>query len=106
MKNSGVKKIVGKRIKGVVLKKLPKRPHSQLFLIFSDGTYFEFYTDGDQICATSAPYKGGLQEARGYPGKEHVVLEYHDDDIRESAILTSLTRFKAKLKTPFAKGRK
>ncbi len=35
MKNSGVKKIVGKRIKGVVLKKLPDRPHSQLFLVFS-----------------------------------------------------------------------
>ena len=106
MKKSGVQKIIGKRIKGVVLKKLPNRPHSQLYLIFPDGTYFEFYTDGDQICATSAPYEGGLQEARGNQGKEHVVLEYHDDDIRESAILTALARFKAKLKTPFAKVRK
>ena len=41
--------IVGKQIKGVVVTEGESDPRSQVFLIFSDETYYEFYS----LCAIS-----------------------------------------------------
>ena len=40
-------KIIGKTINGVIIKKtkLNRSPHCQLFLVFDDGTSYEFYSD-------------------------------------------------------------
>ena len=80
-----VKTIIGKRIKGVVTKKRPNSPYYQLFLIFSDDTFFEFYTittDGDISCAGGID-KGGIDAVRNYLGEQFITLESCDESIAD-----------------------
>jgi len=81
--DSSVKQIIGKRIKGIVAKKHDYQPHSQLFLIFSDETYYEFYTYMSEICATGGVCVGGLEKVREYMGEEDVVFVAIDHSINE-----------------------
>jgi hypothetical protein len=77
-----VKGIIGKRIKGVVAKKrLGGGPHYQLFLIFSDETYFEFWSPKDCIIAAGGIDKGGFKAVRKYMGEESIVFEACDESI-------------------------
>jgi hypothetical protein len=74
---SGVKDIVGKRIIGVVVKSLERgnAANDQVFLIFDDNTYFEFY--GDFSC-TSAVDRGGIDEVRRYMSSSYKIdLEHY-----------------------------
>ena len=82
----GVKKLIGKRIKGVVAKKRRESPQYQIFLIFSDNSYYEFYTSNcsNEIFTISGLQKGGLKKVREYMGQENVVFEAFDDSIRET----------------------
>jgi hypothetical protein len=68
--------IVGKTIAHLVVKKRPEpvQPRSQLFLVFTDGTYYEFFTDGD-LAGASAIDRGGLAEVRQYLGAKWIVLQ-------------------------------
>lgn len=51
---NGVEQVIGKTISGVVLtENLKTDPRSQLFLIFSDRTSFEFWVDSDRITTAS-----------------------------------------------------
>jgi len=96
----GVKQIIGKRIQGVVAKKRTIQPYSQLFLVFSDGTYFEFYTYLDQICATGNLCRGGLEEVREYMGEEYVIFEAFDGKMRETEKKPASSRDKIKRPKP------
>jgi hypothetical protein len=65
---TGFAQIVGRRISGVIFKQAlyPKQPESQLFLLFDDGTYYEFYASRDLISQTGGVDKGGIEEVRRY----------------------------------------
>ncbi len=54
----GLAKIVGKRIAGVVVAESPRGPRQQVFLVFDDGTRFEFWGDAFSCCS-------GLDKAAG-----------------------------------------
>lgn len=47
----GLKYLVGKRIAGVVFAKSRRSPQCQVFLVFPDGTRFEFYGDNFSCCS-------------------------------------------------------
>jgi len=54
MKN-GAAEIVGKTITGVIIKQakgVRDRPQSQLYLLFDDNSYYEFYSFSDSISNT------------------------------------------------------
>lgn len=69
MKVDGMSQALGKTISGFVLKKSPVRPYgvqSQLCIVFTDGTWLEFYTTNGTIIATNRVNPGGMQNARAY----------------------------------------
>ena len=64
----GLKDIVGKTVTAVaVAENEANSPHHQVFLVFSDGTYFEFY--GDQINCCAGVDAGDLTRACSYAEK-------------------------------------
>src|SRR5260370_1907049 len=62
-KSYGLQQIVGRRIKAIVANERTKSPRVQLFLVFDDDSFYEFY---GEIAAT-----GGVD-----PGGEEKVLKY------------------------------
>jgi hypothetical protein len=67
--------IVGKTISAVVVKRRPERPLGQVFLVFTDGTYYEFFSAFDEINGASAIDVGGLEAVRRYGGEQWIVVE-------------------------------
>jgi hypothetical protein len=63
--------LVNKTIAHVVLKE-GVGPPAQLFLVFTDGTYYEFYSNGHEIHGAARTYGGGLPAALHYGGQEIV----------------------------------
>lgn len=66
-----VEQIVGRRIVGVVIKHRDKPEAavtSQLFLLFEDGSYYEFYTYNCSVSTTGGVVQGGLNEVLAYMG--------------------------------------
>ena len=64
-----VRTIVGKTISGVIIKECKKKdPRAQVFLLFDDDTYFEFYSGGDSpgISCANGIDKGGVRKVRNY----------------------------------------
>ena len=47
----GLAKIVGRRIAGVVVAQSPRGPRQQVFLVFDDGTRFEFWGESFSCCS-------------------------------------------------------
>ncbi len=75
MRKEEVAQIVGKTIKHIVAKENPRHgPPYQLFLVFTDDTYLEFWST-EVIEAASHLGSGGLDGARtfGTHGKNIVV---------------------------------
>jgi hypothetical protein len=74
-----IRKLVGKRIDGIVVAKHDRTPKNQVFLIFNDGTYYELY--GDEINGCKSIDQGGSKEVRSYlkgrPGID-ILLDTHD----------------------------
>lgn len=62
---SGLEKIVGKEIIRVVVKERDNAPRWQLYLLFSDNTYFEIYSN-EQFTATKDVDRGGIEDVRRY----------------------------------------
>ena len=60
-------KLMGKTIIGLVKKENIRgtTPASQIFLLFSDHTYYEFYSFSE-ILGTSDVDEGGVDQVRGY----------------------------------------
>ena len=54
----GVKYLVGKQIAGVIVARSKRPPHHQVFLLFPDGTRFEFWGENFSCCS-------GLDRADG-----------------------------------------
>lgn len=64
---AGVADIVGKQITGVVVADNERPPRQQVFLLFSDGTSFEFY--GDQFSCTGGLDRHDAADAIRYARK-------------------------------------
>lgn len=66
--------LIGKTISAVLIKKSDDLPRSQLFLVFDDRTYFEFYAD-TPIRPTGGPDPGTLADVLRY-GKERAEVVF------------------------------
>ncbi len=78
----GFEKMIGKRIKGVVVKESSSDlPRVQVFLLFTDDTYFEFY--GSTISGCNDVDHGGLEAVKSYMAGPHrkIILEKVDPGI-------------------------
>lgn len=62
---NAIKGIVGKTISGVLVSENPRQPYTQVFLVFSDGTYYEFY---GMVNSAAGVNRGGIEEAERYAG--------------------------------------
>lgn len=58
------KRVIGKRIHGLVVAAHPESPRRQVFLIFDDGSFYELF--GDDISGCKGIDRGGLDEVRAY----------------------------------------
>ena len=79
--------LVGKTITGVVVTAGPGSPRSQLFLTFSDDTYYELYCVDDEIVGASHLRDGGIDEVRTSTADRHVAHEVVDTISRPSSCL-------------------
>ncbi len=63
-----LEQLLGKTITGVVTKRasMPGSPQHQIFLLFSDQTYYEFYAVEDGVALTGGVDQGGPAEIRRY----------------------------------------
>ena len=73
--NPGLAQILGRTIAHVLVKERGTTPRSQVFLVFTDGTYYEFYCTEGNISPTSAAYRGGVEDVRAYMPSGAVVFE-------------------------------
>ena len=77
--------IVGKRIAGVVVKESSHlSPPRQVFLIFDDGTNFEFYGNSE-VTWTSGVRPGGIEWVREYCASTHQRMKLVAEQRVESA---------------------
>jgi hypothetical protein len=76
--SSALSHIVGKTISGVIVKEGDRTPRSQVFLLFTDGTYYELYSDS-RIQGTKGVDKGGPDQVRSYFTRNRVVFEALND---------------------------
>ena len=70
--------IVGKTISGVIIKQGGSgSPSRQLFLLFDDNTYFEFWSWGDYsgMSAAGGLDRGGAEEVRNYMKGNEIIFE-------------------------------
>lgn len=70
----GIEQIVGRRISGVVVKGDANVTPKMVFLLFDDGTAYEFY---GSIGTTSGIRQGGAAFAREYLAESHPVIFEH-----------------------------
>jgi|CXWL01.1.fsa_nt_gi hypothetical protein len=72
----GIRNIVGKTISGVVVKEADRLPRSQIYLLFSDGTYFEIYSGSGDMSGAGGVDVGGIEKVRQYMNATHrIVIE-------------------------------
>jgi len=77
----GITEILGKTITGLVVKERAGVPRSQVFLVFSDNTHFEFYCGNSVIHGTGGIWPGGINEIRAYMSETStIVLEAQLDN--------------------------
>ena len=60
----GLKHIIGKTIKSVIVTRNDRPPKNQIFLVFDDDTYFEFY--GESFTGAGEIDQGGVDEVSRY----------------------------------------
>ena len=73
-----IRQIIGKTISGVIVKKSDRYPTSQVFLLFSDDTYYELY--GDHIKGSGGVDRGGRGAVLRYLPEHKVEFEAHAAD--------------------------
>ena len=71
---AAVETIIGKTVKHVVVKEGATPPQSQVFLVFTDDTYYEFYATYGTISGAGAIDTGGVEAVRRYMGGEKRVV--------------------------------
>ena len=69
-----IARIAGKPIKHVLVKGSDREPRSQVFLVFTDDSYYELYAD-DTIHGTGSLSYGGLEHARKYMSYNPTIFE-------------------------------
>ena len=76
-KDHALGQLLGKTITGVITKqaKGTGSPQHQVFLLFSDGTYYEFYSVEGTVALASRVDQGGLADVRRYM-QDHMRVEY------------------------------
>jgi len=62
---SGLTELVGKTIRGVVVKEGGPGPRGQVFLVCSDNTYYEFFSGDSAIEGSSHMFDGGMEDVKG-----------------------------------------
>ncbi len=60
----GIQNIIGKTIKSVIVTRNDRPPGNQVFLIFDDDTYFEFY--GESFTGAGGIDQGSVDEVSRY----------------------------------------
>lgn len=79
-KKESLKEVIGKTIRSVIFRSgLDANPETQLFLVFEDDTYFEFY--GQEIGCVRSLSEGGTLKAMDYAGKFNSKLLVVDNDV-------------------------
>lgn len=74
-----IKQIIGKTISGVIVKEMEGgQPTSQVFLLFSDNTSYEFYSYST-ICGAGGVDPGGAEAVRQYIPEAKIIYEAHGD---------------------------
>lgn len=69
---SSIRSLIGKNITGVIVKQGgPVR--QQVFLVFSDNTYFEFYSS-DRMGYSGSLTAGDAQDVREYMGDAQTIM--------------------------------
>jgi hypothetical protein len=71
----GLEQIVGKTIAHVLVKERGGTPQSQLFLLFTDGTYYEVYSTEGNIYPTHGLEQGDMEQVREYMPSGSVTFE-------------------------------
>ena len=72
---AAVATIIGKTIKHVVVKEGDSSPRSQVFLVFTDDSYYEFYSTHGTIAGAGAEDIGGIEAVRRYLPEQRIVYE-------------------------------
>jgi hypothetical protein len=72
--------IIGKTIAGIVVNRAETSPRSQVFLIFSDGTYFELY-----VRESNTHIEGATGLSAGGVAQIHHYLRDHGQIVLEAA---------------------
>ncbi len=73
-----IKKIIGKTIKGVAVGEGQRGSQSQIFIIFTDNTFYEIYSE-NQISVASGLKQGGINAVlKSLPPKNEVMYNYDD----------------------------
>ena len=84
----GLPQLLGKRICGAVVKQGDRSPRMQVFLVFDDGTHYEFYTD-TAIHGIGGVDPGGMEHVRNYMQEMAIVFECGGDVDEQQASLFS-----------------
>lgn len=69
-------KLLGKTIKGVIIKQDNGSPQNQIFILFTDDTYFEIY--GDDMRGARGLDVGGEEAIRAYMPDREIRSEHMD----------------------------
>jgi len=60
----GIQQLLGKRIKAAIVAESPTSPRTQMFLVFTDDTSFEFY--GNEFSGAGRLDQRGIENVRRY----------------------------------------
>ena len=64
-----IKEILGKTITGIVVAESPRTPEMQVFMLFSDDTYFELFGVGNGFTCAGGVDPGGIDKVHSYLSK-------------------------------------
>ena len=70
---SGIRQVLGKTISGIVVTGNDKEPMIQLFLTFTDGTFFEIWGNSFDCC--SELDSGGVAEVKMYAESQGATIQ-------------------------------
>lgn len=76
--------IVGKKITGIVIKEGDRRPSTQMFLLFSDNLYYEFYVSESYVTNILKLDPGSMSDSiiTAIHNGEHVLTGFENGDRR------------------------
>lgn len=78
--NDALKDVVGKRIQGILVKERETgSPRKQLFLLFTDGTFYELWSVSSDFRGSREVDHGGLEKVRRYAGEDGIAFEIFDE---------------------------